>query len=455
MSIPGFAVSPLVLIAFGCAGLPPVLAPLPALLVIAPSAFRSDLAAYLEHRSRDLPTEFVSLESLLAGTDGLDDAERLKRFLFGRGQKGGLRHALLVGDSDCLPVRFMCLDRWTPAAANIAFYPSDLYYADLADAAGDFDDWNARQDGVHARYFGEVHGESIKTDPINLDGVSYVPEIGVGRWPVSSGAQAAAVARKVIDYERALDAQVAGARRAVFVSIDGWVDTRALMAGWAASLPPGWDATTLASGTAEPPDEAHVVAAVQAGAELVVHAGHGHDDGWEQGVGAGSIDRFRCGARLPIILSAGCSTARFAVLPPYEPYVDVDGVAHAGTNAGEVFEAPPPPPHCYQAGELMRSGFGEALLRAPGSGAIAYFGCNTGSQPCGLTLVGGFVQALAQADTPRPRLGDLWRSAVARYVEEERLMSLVPDDGWYPPSVFFQGMKFMLFGDPALRVAGR
>ena len=36
------------------------------------------------------------------------------------------------------------------------------------------------------------------------------------------------------------------------------------------------------------------------------------------------------------------------------------------------------------------------------------------------------------------------------YVDRQRLLELKPDAGWYPPSIFFQGMKFMLFGDPSL-----
>ena len=39
---------------------------------------------------------------------------------------------LLVGDATVLPVRYMVLDRVTPAAFDTAFYPSDLYYADVA-----------------------------------------------------------------------------------------------------------------------------------------------------------------------------------------------------------------------------------------------------------------------------------------------------------------------------------
>ena len=63
-------------------------------------------------------------------------------------------------------------------------------------------------------------------------------------------------------------------------------------------------------------------------------------------------------------------------------YVDVDGKEHKGTTAGEVFEAPPPPPAPYQRGKYNVTGLGEQLLRAGPNGAVAYIGCNTGSQPC-------------------------------------------------------------------------
>jgi hypothetical protein len=133
--------------------------------------------------------------------------------------------------------------------------------------------------------------------------------------------------------------------------------------------------------------------------------------------------------------------------------VDVDGREHAGTNFGEVHEQPPPPPRPYQSGAYNMTGLGERLLRGGPEGAVAYIGCNTGSQPCALTLLEGFVKAIGQS--PQPILGDCWTSAVTHYYETERLSELVPNDDWYPPSIFFQGMKFMLFGDPTLRLPGQ
>ena len=48
--------------------------------------------------------------------------------------------------------------------------------------------------------------------------------------------------------------------------------------------------------------------------------------------------------------------------------------------------------------------------------------------------------------------GDCWGDAIRYYFEKEKLATLAPNADWYPPSVFFQGMKFMVFGDPSLRL---
>ncbi len=440
-------------------------------VVVAPRAFHAALADYVAHRSKDAEVELVELERVLAQTPGVDDPEKLKRFLFEAWRARGARWSLLVGDAGVLPVRYMVLDRVTAPAFDIAFYPSDLYFADLAKRDGTFDDWNASRDGIHAHYFGEVHGEKNKDGPINHDGIDYRPEIGVGRWPVRTPEEAARVAAKTIAYERALQAGLEpGLRRAAFVSVDGWIDTRGSMARLAASLPAGWTSVQCASAPAAPEngppavvepaegsasrpgrvDEADVRALLDEGLGLLVHAGHGWDDGWEHSLSVASIPKLLNGARLPIVFSAGCSTARFATLPPYEAYQDVLGAEHPGTNAGEVFSTFPPPPAPYARGDHDKTGFGERLLRDGDAGAVAYIGCNTGSQPCGLTLLEGFVAALR--DAAEPRLGDVWARAVDHYFEKERLATLAPTPDWYPASVFFQGMKFMVFGDPSLRM---
>ncbi|MCA9288069.1 MAG: hypothetical protein KDA05_05760 [Phycisphaerales bacterium] len=449
------------------------------LLIVAPASLAPALEEFVAFKAERLPTTLVTLEAALAGGDAMgacaDDAERLKRWLHARWGEGGVGYVLLVGDADVMPVRYMALDRRTEAAFNYAFYPTDLYYADLARADGSFDDWNARRDGFHAGYFGEVRGDQHKDDPINFDAVDYRPDVGLGRWPVSTPGQVAIVAGKTMAYERGVEEGRVPARAGMFM-VSGWVDVRSRMDPWGASLPTGWRFDRFYDGGAVDgtdlprPNEGAVVDLLREGVGLVVHAGHGSDDSWHNSLRTRSIARLDGQAVTPIVMSVGCSTARFSTLPPYDGYEDVLGVSHAGTNDGEVFDRPPPPPSCYARGPFNRTGLGERLLRDGPNGAVAYIGCVTGSQPCALTLAEGFVGAIGRgggreagsgadgggesASIEPVRLGDCWRAAVTHYYDAEGLATIEPTPSWYPGSIFFQGMKFMLFGDPSVPLPG-
>jgi hypothetical protein len=426
------------------------------LLVVTPQRFENSLEAYLKHKRADLPVAVAILEKVLQQTKGTDDPERLKRFLFERFSQDRVRYVLLVGDADVLPVRYMTLDRITAPAYDTAFYPSDLYYADVVKADGSFEDWNAARDGQHAGYFGEVRGEKNKEDPINFDGVHYLPELAVGRWPVASSTEVERIARKTIEYENSLLARSSDASRAGLVAVGGWVDSRPTLDRLSSSLTKGgWelDKRYYADGRNDdtpPPTESEVLSLVNGGDRLLIHAGHGTDLGWHECLSAESIAKMQNHGRPIVMISAGCSTARFATLPPYESYVDVNGAKHRGTNFGEVFKSFPPPPAPYQSGRFNPPGLGEMLLRGTDAGAVAYIGCHTGSQPCGLTLLDGFGKAMEQR--PAARLGDCWVDAVTYYHEQEHLDQLKPTESWYPASVYFQAMKFMVFGDPSLRL---
>lgn len=391
----------------------------------------------------------------------IDDPARLKHFLYNRWKRDRITHVLLIGDADVLPVRYMVLDRITPAAFDYAFYPSDLYYADLARPDGSFDDWNGRKDDFHLRYFGEVRGEKNKDDPINFDGVDYRPDVALGRWPVSTAEAAQALAAKSMRRELALEARPSDHAEpvAAMIAVGGWVDARPHLDRFAARLEPKWRIErryyrdeNAAADAPPPPDESQLAGLINSGIDLIIHAGHGSDNVWEHCLSLATLEKLEPRDRKPVMFSVGCSTARFATLPPYEAYVDYHGADHIGTNDGEVFSEPPPPPAAWVTGAFNRTGLGETFLRHPDRGCVAYIGCNTGSQPCALTLLEGFSIAMSaprESDAPA-RLGDCWSAAIAYYYESENLATLKPDGGWYPASIFFQGMKFMLLGDPTL-----
>jgi hypothetical protein len=434
------------------------------LLIVAPARFGPAVAEYAAAKRESRPTDVAVLEDVLATSAGVDDPERVKRFLYEAWKQRGVKFVLLVGDADAFPVRYMCLDRVTAPAFDYAFYPSDLYYADLAKRDGSFEDWNGNKDGFHAGYFGEVRGEKNKGDPINFDGIDYRPEVALGRWPVSDEKQLRVVMGKSIAYEKARrgpNAEEAGRAgpgspdlRCAAIMVGGWIDARGRMDSIVARLPEGWKTDKLyykdGNGAFDlpEPNEERVVGLLNEGVSLVLHTGHGADDQWEKCLSIGSLKKVKNAAALPVVISAGCSTARFATLPPYEAYVDVLGRPHVGTNppGGEVFTSPPPPPSPWATGPYNLTGLGEQLLRAGPDGAVAYIGCNTGSQPCGVTLMEGFVAAIGKKET----IGECWSEAIAWYWDKEGLATIAPTESWYPASIFFQGMKFMVFGDPSL-----
>jgi hypothetical protein len=428
----------------------------PSLLIVAPRAFQAELKPFIEHKAKELAVESAILEDVLAANQGVDDPEKLKHFLYKAWRERQVHYVLLVGDSEVMPVRYMVLDRYTPAAFNYSFYPCDLYYADVAKADGAFDNWNAGKEGFHSQYFGEVHGETNKNDPINYDQIHYRPELALGRWPVNTPAEVKTVVAKTIAFENRIASQPPASFRAAMIHNSGWIDSRAQMDEFAKALPQGWkiekryysDAARPSSDPAPCQDE--IVKLLNSGVDLMFHIGHGRADCWEQSLHVNDLARINNANHVPVMMSIGCDTAQFSALAPYEAYTDVNGVEHKGTYAGEVLKAAPTPPAAYQKGRHNSLGLGKQLVRAGANGAVAYIGCNTGGQPCALTLMNGFSRSWGRSTAPR--LGDCWQETVAFYYDQEHLDSLKANADWYPPAIFFQTMKYMVYGDPSLKL---
>lgn len=426
------------------------------LLIVAPRALQKELKPFIDYKRKELAVRSESLEHVLAKSQGADDPEKLKRFLYNAWHDHHVRYVLLVGDSEVMPVRYMVLDRWEPKAFDYAFYPCDLYYADIARQDGSFDDWNAAKTDFHAKYFGEVRGEKNKGDAINYDGIHYRPELALGRWPVSKPEEVRTVVAKTIAYERGIAKRKSSECRAAMICNSGWIDSRGAMDAEANSLPKDWTiekryySDAARKSDAPPPNQDEIVKLLNSGLDLMCHSGHGLNDRWEQSLLVSDLARINNTARVPVMMSIGCNTAQFCALAPYEPYRDAAGVEHKGTYAGEVFTCPPPPPSPYQKGPHNSLGLGKRLVAGGPNGAVAYIGCNTGGQPCGLTLMDGLTRAWGS--NPSARLGDCWAQAVSDYYDIEHLADLKPNADWYPPSVFFQSMKYMFYGDPSLKL---
>ncbi len=428
------------------------------LLIVAPRAYQWALAVFVAHKKKLLPTQLVALETVLKASTGRDDPEKLKRYLFDQWKNHNLGYVLLVGDGAVMPVRYWACNNGDPKISLYGFAPADLYYADLARRDGSFDDWNASRDGMHANYYGTMMQRGTDKVPLNYDRIDYRPEVAVGRWPVRSAAEAAAVAAKSMRYERAVLAdEPVPVRRAGFVCRTNLFDVRGEMNALAAGLEArtGCLSVRLYSDSADAkwftpgPSEQTVERMFQRGVGLVFHTGHGDRGSWEGCLDARRLAFLNDAALPPVVFSIGCDTAVYTALGPGGPYRDIHGKLHRGCDKGEVFGEFPPPMDAYQPREFVRTGFGIEMLRSRTIGASAYIGCAAGANGRAWPLMPAFIRHIQ--DTPEPRLGDAWVAAVNAYYKTCNLdRALKP--GFRDGAMFDQAMLFHLFGDPSLRL---
>ena len=180
-----------------------------------------------------------------ATSTAVDDAERLKRGLHQLVRDQEVRWVLLVGDADVMPVRYMVLDRVTPAAFDYAFYPSDLYYADLAEGrrlasrTG-----TARRTGFHAATSARSAARRTRRTRSTSTASTTGPRSPSGAGRVSDAdAAPPRRPRSRSATTRPPSAREPWLRRAAPVAVGGWVDARGAMDRRHGRARPGLDAS--------------------------------------------------------------------------------------------------------------------------------------------------------------------------------------------------------------------
>jgi hypothetical protein len=272
---------PLLVLAWALAGpAAPPPANAPGLAVIAPQTFHPALAAYVAHKKKQLPVELVALETVRKDETGDDDAEKLKRFLYRRWREKRIGYVLLVGDIDVMPARYRCIIAGDgKKQPNYVFNLTDHYYADVADSKGNFDDWNKLRAGEHRWLYCESRVVPQDGD-VNADEIDFLPELAVGRWPVSTPQAARLIADKTVRYEAALQAGKKPGQRQAAVLLWDDLAPRAGVSHWVSALR-HWKATTYDSeAPGIKPSAAVVCEQLNRGVGLLVDIGHGESNGW-------------------------------------------------------------------------------------------------------------------------------------------------------------------------------
>jgi hypothetical protein len=419
------------------------------LLIIAPKEFLPVLISLKEFKNNSgVTTELISLEAVCDVFVGRDDAEKVKRCLEHWVRLSGTRYALLVGDNSRFPVRYTKQDSKEPTMYYTSYSPTDLYYGDLFERDGSFDDWDRNRNG----YFGELQGNAT-TGPLNIDDIDLRPDIAVGRVPAHTVDEVQLYVRKIIRYESSMPQP--WAREALLIATTDWVpDACKTQEAIASQYLQGYQIHRLYSqgnpcNVTTPPSTAEIMRFINQGVGLVSYFGHGSQQGWSY-FGLNDMAALDNPSRLPVVFASACDTSWFAQQPPLDSYVDMNGFNHQGTLHGEVFSAPPPIPACLQPGPEVNT-MGVDFLLERDSGAIAYMGCHTGAQPYSMDLAKYFFEAVSLGINT---LGDMWRHMLTRYYEIHVPPLVIDPPDWSKVAEFHQAWKFFLFGDPSLRLWG-
>ncbi|PNX48347.1 MAG: hypothetical protein BV457_03910 [Thermoplasmata archaeon M9B1D] len=160
------------------------------MVVIAPDVFSASIQTLIDHKnSHGVKTFLKTTEDIYTKYNGQDDAEKIKLFIKNAIEANGIQYVLLLGGhkgqsfSWYIPVRIVHL----ADGARYTEYVSDLYYADIYQEDGSFEDWNSNGD--------DIIGEWGK------DSFDLKPDIALGRLPCRTTKEVVTIINKIIEYE--------------------------------------------------------------------------------------------------------------------------------------------------------------------------------------------------------------------------------------------------------------
>lgn len=176
------------------------------LLMIHPKGWGYLLDSFIDHKEKHgIKTIAIGIDEIYNdvyfNVQGRDQPEQIKYFIKNAVENWNISYVLLIGgisdlnDQCLIPVRYVWLNDRSSSWEYERSYISDLYYADIYDANGNFSSW----DSNHNNYFGEYDHEI--NDVKYSDHVDLSPDVYIGRLPVRNKLELKRVLTNIIFYE--------------------------------------------------------------------------------------------------------------------------------------------------------------------------------------------------------------------------------------------------------------
>jgi len=420
------------------------------LLVITDQTFRAEMERLADHKeSLGVSTLVQTTQHIYSSYNGRDNPERIKRYIRDAIEDYGVDYVLLAGGR-----KGQTFDWYIPEARSNndadmeSGYASDLYYADVYDADGDFADWDSNGNGVIAEYgqFGAPRDE-----------MDFYPDVYVGRLPIRYSWEAGTVVDKIIAYETGADSSwfkqmfmAAGdtsppARDEHGVIEQGVYEGELVADRVAAQLSNDFNVQKMYTSDGSFHSYQQIVDAFTTGAGFAYFSGHGNPGVWgnflpdaetEEEFVLGFTDfdiwKYENGDRLPVVVIGGCHNAQFNVSVQHLIDGNEEAMAH-----GEYY------PH--DGASWM------ALMTGGSIGTVGYTGYGYGyiNSYCTEGL-GGWIEPRffnAYAQQGMDTLGGAHGQAITDYIS---IIGGVNSDQIDRKTI----ESWALLGDPSLQIGG-
>ncbi|OYT60806.1 hypothetical protein B6U81_04365 [Thermoplasmatales archaeon ex4484_30] len=446
------------------------------LVIIAPSEFSDGLQPLVQHKeNHGVKTLLATLDDIYGSTyfpvQGRDGAEKIKYFIKDAIEQWGIKYVLLVGgkksfvtgnwgydgptqvndDLWYVPVRYAALDDQAEKG-----YLSDLYFADIYDANGNFSSWDSNGDGIYAAWSFR-HGKDV------FDGY---PDVYVGRLACRNTNELQTVVNKIITYE-SQPADPSWFNKMLLVGGDTFNSQDGIYEGEYSTehlfsfMPSQFQATklfasdgTLSFGGGESKLAGrlawmNVIPTFSQGFGFVAFDGHGsptawathfpnkasHDDPWLNGLMTYNMDLLSNGDKLPIVSVGGCHNSEFNI---------------SLTDFSKNPWTYQPTYECWSWHLVKMAGKGSiATLGYTGLGYGAIGDGDKDGIPDCVQYLGGYIEGRffkAYGQDGKDILGEAWGQAVTEYINK------------FPPMEDRTDCKtieeWCLLGDPSLKIGG-
>ena len=245
------------------------------MVIIAPLRFKLALGKLVRHKNNNGIKTFVKTTNSIYREfeDGVDKPEQIKMFIEHAINEHGVTYVLLVGGLKNIfwnkpqehtnygakwwhvPVRYTNFydNPAYPLSAEKLHDPGfccDLYYADVFNGSGQFDDWDPNGDGIIAAWGREDDGIQNDTIAELGKGIDFFPDVALGRLACRNVLEVRNVVNKIVNYERnAYDSD--WFTRAVAISGDGFMDQVDLDIQWNTTELPDGEYTIFAQAKAD------------------------------------------------------------------------------------------------------------------------------------------------------------------------------------------------------------